>query len=453
MEAGRGDGEDGTRALLRFAAASAGEDVAGAEPASYDDARVDASSLGEAIAKEVFWDAGRPGLRLRDRAMAGVSLRHADLSGADLARSDLSGVKGAGIVLTDSCLEGTNFAGADLIGASLCAASAGEANFSEALLEDANLHGAHLRFARFADTIMDGANLSDADLWGANFNKAAAERADFRRSRLDESSLAGADMAAADFTGASLRQADLTGARLRGATLRDAVMDGANLAGADLTGAVLPNVSLSACMLTHARFAGAWLERTRMRSSQLGGQVGEEVAGDLEGAIESYIVLEQNFLSLGSKEDASWAYRRRRRVGRRLHGRESAAAFGKRKWATAGLSAAQWLGDSVAEWLCDYGESVGRVVRAFFAILIGFALLYWLTGSLGPREGFMVIRHSSAVVSYLLFSLDSMTKGGTSEVALRPSGELGLLLSSLQTVVGTILLGLFGFVLGARIRK
>ena len=111
-----------------------------------------------------------------------------------------------------------------------------------------------------------------------------------------------------------------------------------------------------------------------------------------------------------------------------------------------------WIGDSIAEWLCDYGESLLRVARAFLSILIVFAALYWLTGSLKAREGFSGT-HLWDPVNYLLFSLNSMTTVGTSEVALRPRGELGVLMSSLQTVIGTILLGLFGFVLGARIRN
>jgi len=51
------------------------------------------------------------------------------------------------------------------------------------------------------------------------------------------------------------------------------------------------------------------------------------------------------------------------------------------------------------------------------------------------------------VVDYLLFSLNSMTTVGTSEVGLKAGGQLGQLMSSIQTVLGTVLLGLFGFVL------
>ena len=233
------------------------------------------------------------------------------------------------------------------------------------------------------------------------------------------------------------------------------MLDGANLSGADLGGAVLPHVSLTSCDLSHVCFAGAWLERTRMRAHQLGGAVGEEAAGAFEAALESYIVLEQNFRSLGSAADASWAFRRRRRMGKRLHGQHARAAWARRDWRAAIRPSLGWLSDRAAEWLCDYGESVGRVARAFLLVLIGFAALYWLTGCLELRDAAPAPQggHDFAPVDYLLFSLDSMTTVGTSEVGLKPAGQFGVLLSSVQTVLGTVLLGLFGFVLGVRMRN
>lgn len=386
------------------------------------------------------------------RFVPGADLRGAALADANLAGVDLSGAKCSGVVLRNACVEGANFTDADLIGADFSSASAGEVNFTGALLEDANLHAARLRFALLNDAIMDGADLSDADLWGARLSKTAAERASFRNARLDESHLDGADLSESDFTAATLRRANLSAARLRRVTFRDAVLDGANLADADLSGAVLANVSLATCDLTHTRFAGAWLERTRMRAKQLGGAVGEEVAGELEAALDSYLVLEQNFVSLGSSEDASWAYRRKRRVGRALHWKQAVVAVKSNHGGTALLDFFKWTGDVAAEWLCDYGESLGNVVRAFFVIMLFFAFVYWATGSVTARAGFTMTR-GSALINYLLFSLNSMTTVGTSEVAFRAKGELGMLLSSLQTVIGTILLGLFGFVLGARIRR
>ncbi len=436
-----------TEALLRFTGQPGGKPL----PA-FDGADVSAAGLGSRVEGAPWWDAALGGVRLGGRDLAGASLRRANLSGADLAGADLSGTSCSGLVLRRGRLEEANFRGADLIGSVLTGVNAGEADFSDTLLEDANLSGARLRFANFTGAVMDGADLSGADLWGAKLSGIAAERASFRGSRLDETQLANADLGAAELVGATLRRANLVGARLHGANLREAVLDSADLAGADLSGAVLPHVSLISCNLRHVRFAGAWLERTRMRAHQLGGAIGEEAAGEFEAAREGYIVLEQNFRTLGSAEDASWAFRRRRRMVKRLNAQLARAALLRRDVVGAVVPGLRWLSDVAAEWICDYGESVMRVLRAFLVVLCCFAAAYWLTGCLEPREG-VATGAGFRLVDYLLFSLDSMTTVGTSEVGVRPSGQLGVLLSSVQTVIGTVLLGLFGFVLGVRMRN
>ncbi len=427
-----------TRALLAFADAFAPGAAAAGGPPGFDTA--DVSSPG----------ARKSGLHLRGAPLAGASLRHANLAGADMSQADLSGASCSGIVLDGARLEQAVFRDADLAGASLRRTDAGQACFAGALLEDVCLAGARLRFADFSGAVLDGADASDADLWGAQLSGVVAHRACLRGVLLDEVKLAGADLAGADLTGARLRRADLSGANLREAVLRDTVFDGATLTGVDFSGAVLPHVVLTGCDMSHARFAGAWLERTRFRARQLGGAIGEEIACDYAGAVEGYIVLEQNFRTLGNAQDASWAFRRRRRMGKFLHRSRAAAALQERRPTVVLGAALHWLSDVAAEWLCDYGESLTRILRALALVWLGCAAIYWLTGSLAPRAAGHAPMNS---VDYLLFSLDSMTSVGTGEVALRPAGQLGVLISSLQTVAGTVLLGLFGFVLGVRVRN
>lgn len=441
---------NGTEALLAYAGLAStvvepGEKV-------FDGADVSPAALAQHTTLPESLQDHRGGVNLRERNLVGASLRSAKLCKANLAAADLADAICPGIDLSEARLEGAHLMRTDLVGANLHCVDAGEANFTDALLEDAVLSHARLRFADFSSAILDGADLSHADLWGAKFRKSAADRVVFRNTQLEESSMVEADLAGADFSGARMQRVDLAGARLRNANLRDTVLEGANLAGADLSGAILPNLSLISCNLAHTRFAGAWLERTRMRAWQLNGLVGEEAEGDLQAALDSYVVLERNFQSLGISEDASWAYLRRRRVGRRLHRNQANAHWKRKERRAALLQCMLWLGDTLAQWLCDYGESLFRVARAFVFILFGFAVLYWLTGCLRVRDGFGNM-HLWGPINYLLFSLDSMTTVGTSEVGLKPANELGIFLSSMETVLGTVLLGLFGFVLGARIRS
>ena len=393
--------------------------------------------------------------------LANATLRGVDLSGADLAKADLTNASCAGIRLCEGRLEQTVLCRADLTGADLRDVRAGQAQFTASLLEDARLDRAKLRFANLDEAVLDGASLVEADLWGASMRDVALDRACLKGARLDEAEARGGTFLEADLSGASLRRADFSGASLRGATLRDTVVDGASFERADLAHAILPYVDMTSCNLVHARLAGAWLERTRMRAGQLGGAVGEEVERDYRGAYDAYTALELNFRSLGRGDDESWAYRRRRRMGKLGHRATFIETWRTGRWTRADVRlrvrhGGLYLVDAFIEWLSDYGESLGRVLRAFVVVLLLFALLYWATGCLAPREDMPASAHRGWAIEafdYLMFSLNSMTTVGPGQVEVRPDNGLAVLMSSMETVFGTVLLGLFGFVLGARMRR
>lgn len=426
----------------------------GSTALNLDGAAFAADGLRERAAAErpAWWDAARGGVRLAGLDLRGAGLRGADLSGASLGGSNLSGAKARAAKFRGAHLEQARFTGADLVGADLGNARAGEASFDDAMLEDAALAGAGLRYASFRSAILDGATLDGADLWGARLDGAEAQRASLRDARLNEASLAGADLTGADLENATLKRANLRGAMLKGTNLRGAQLDGATLDEADLSGARLPLVSLMGCGLHHVRFAGTWLERSHMQVGQLGGAIGEEVAGEFGAARDGYIALEQNFHSLGDSEAESWAFRKRRRMGKRDSLRRAGAAWRERRWRPALGHAASWLNDAFVEWLCDYGESLPRVARAFIAVLVFYALLYWVTGSLVSRDG-TALGPLRYVAELLAYSLGSMTTVGAGDVELRPTNDLVGLIVATQSIIGPILLGLFGFVLGNRLRR
>ena len=422
---------------------------------SLDGAALAADELRERAAAErpAWWDAERGGVNLAGLDLRGVGLRSADLSGASLGSSDLSGAKGPAVRLRGAHLELARFDGADLAGADLSDARAGEASFDQAMLEDASLANAGLRYASLREAILDGANLDGADLWGARLDGAEAQNASLRGARLDEASLAGADLSGANLEDATLKRTDLRGAKLTGANLRGADLDGAQLDGADLSSARLPLVALTGCGLHHVWLAGAWLERTHMRAGQLGGAIGEEVAGEFDAARDGYSVLEQNFDSLGDADAASWAFRQRRRMGKRESLRRARTCWRDGELRPGLVNAASWLSDVFAEWLCDYGESLPRVARAFAAVLVFYALIYGVTGSLVSSKGDAAPGLVPYAVELLLYSLGSMTTIGTGDAGLHPANALVALIGASQSIIGPILLGLFGFVLGNRLRR
>ena len=113
-----------------------------------------------------------------------------------------------------------------------------------------------------------------------------------------------------------------------------------------------------------------------------------------------------------------------------------------------------WLADSFVEWLCDYGESLWRVIRAFFTIVLAFALFYGVSGSLTRAAAANVARVPTRdPFDMLVFSFTNMLSTSAPDIGVKPANEAVALLVSLQGAVGIVLIGLFGYVLGNRMHR
>ncbi len=399
-----------------------------------------------------LWGGRRADLREAD--LAGARLGSADLRGADLRKADLAGATLGEADLTGAVLEGTDLHGADLAAASLREAALGEANLQGALLEDADLQDAGLRFANLREAALEGAHLERADLWGATLDGAILTRATLTGARIGEASLRGADLTGADLRDVDLGRSDLEGARLTGANLHGASLDSARLRGVVLSEARLRDLDLSTCDLAHIHVGGAQLDETRLRRDQLGGAIGEEVAGDYDAAATGYLALERNFVGLGDPDAGRWAYGKKRRMQKRAAWTRARGATGAHEWGTAARGYAACVSDQVVEWLCDYGESVPRVLGALVVAYLAFTLFYGLTGSVVRVTGDVlhpvrVTTHSP--LDLTVFSLASMTT--QSPLGMQPRDPAVQIPTGLETLVGIFLTGLLGFVIGNRIRR
>jgi uncharacterized protein YjbI with pentapeptide repeats len=387
--------------------------------------------------------------------LRGAILRHADLNRSRLMRAKLAGANLAGADLRGALLDGADLEGADLANARLEGASLGKADLRAALLEEANLDGASGRFAKLRGAILEGARIRRADLRGADLEGADLRGADLEGTELEEARLCAAKFAGASLRTCLLRQADLREADLTGTDLRGAILTGANLRDAILRDARLQEVGLSQCEIAHISLGGAKLDDTQLRLKQLDGAIGEELAGDFERAAQGYLALERNFESLGDHDAASWAYRRRRRMQKREALAQARAAWSGRRWRAAFGRYAQYTSDQLVEWMCDYGESVPRVLRALAVVYVAFTLIYALAGSVvreieRPGGSVRVPTHNPIVAA--IFSLLVMTTGSPAG-GLAPRGDFTLLLIGVEGFLGVALTGLLGFVLGNRIRR
>ncbi|MER2253004.1 pentapeptide repeat-containing protein [Methylorubrum podarium] len=397
-----------------------------------------------------WWAKETGGLDLAGADLADARLEETDLSGANLRRASLAGVLARSAGFAGACVEEADFSGADLSGARFTGIAGGQASFREAMIEDADFSGATMRFARLDKALLDGARFEGADLWGTDFTGADADDSVFRKARLDEANLSDCNLTGADFEDASLKKARLVGSRLRGANFSGARLDGADLSGADFSRTSLVRLDLTACKLRHARFAGAWLEGVRLSVEQIGGMVGEEEAGEYEAAQASYLALERNLQSIGSHEGASWAYKRGRRMGRRHAGVRAREAFSTRDLRGTLSHGYRWVADRFVEWLCDYGESLSRIARAFLVGILLFAAAYGATGGLFHEGANTPTYNPLDLVSY---SALNMMTANPPEIGVKPLGRVTNLLVGFQGAAGIVLMGLFGFVLGNRLRR
>ena len=225
----------------------------------------------------------------------------------------------------------------------------------------------------------------------------------------------------------------LAGAKLRGADLRRSVPAGADLSGADLSDARLQGLDLSGCRLAGARLRGAWLDKTRIGRDQLGEAVGEELAGDFDEARLAYLGLERHFqdratpgrragpiADAGGCRSSTPSARGRRRAGR---GRPRGALGGYGNYAS----------DLIVEWVCDYGESITRILRTMVLVYVAFTILYGVAGSVVDSDTGQITRDPGDLA---IFSLLAMTTPGNPPVGLAPRNVSVHILTGLQALLG-----------------
>jgi uncharacterized protein YjbI with pentapeptide repeats len=406
----------------------------------------------------------------RDGRLGGVDLAEADLAGADLREANLRGANLRGALLRGSDLRSAELGGADLTGTNAEEANAAEvdlagatldravlngANLIDAIAEEIRAEGAMLRFTLLDRAAFEDATLDGSDLWGARLDGADLRNASLKRVRLQEASLKGAHLYNVNLTGADLRGADLRGATLDDSDLRGALLEGADLRGASLRGARLQEVDLSETRLQGACVGKAWLERTRMHRGQFGESIGDEAGGDYQEAAQGYLALEHNFDVLGDHEAVSWAYRKRRRMRKRQALQEARLAWRERRWSDAVDGYRTFVLDGLVEAICDYGESVWRVVVTLFFVYCCSFVLYGTTGSVVRVATGEVVGFGSArdLIDLGTFALTSMTSPEGPSVGLAPRDASVHLFTGFQVILSVALTGLLGFVLGNRIRR
>ena len=179
----------------------------------------------------------------------GISWPGANLSGVELSSASLNRAD-----LTQARFDGTTALSAQFNRASLRGALLNDFKASGAGFWRADLSEVVAKRADFATAQLQQADLSEAELISANFQGADLSGACLSGANLADAFLVGAEIADADFT-----NADLGYTRLKNLSLRQAKLAGANLAHAQADGCDLEYVELAAPDFSWASLVGAYL--------------------------------------------------------------------------------------------------------------------------------------------------------------------------------------------------
>ncbi len=406
---------------------------------------------------------GPEGLDLAGEDLRGINLSRDTIQGElEQVREEDSTVKPVwvsdltnGINLEEADLQGTDLGGANLQGADLWRADLQGANLRVAKLQKADMGEATLRRVDLM-----GANLQEADLGGADLQGAEMWGADLQRANLVGADLQRANLRGANLQGSDLSVAKLQEASLRGARLQEVDVGEANLQKADLMGANLTRVDLlSAANIEQIRLYRAILDHTQLTKDQLGEALRDELGGEWSWAREAYLALKNNFEQIRRHDDATWAYRKERRMEKLGAWQRAQETQKARRWKEAASNYVKVAADQVVELLCDYGASVGRVLVTLGIVWVLFAFIYGVVGGVGGTwqgsadAGSQPTRYiTRCPVNLLVFSLGTMTAIQPAGLEAFPSWWMRFFMP-IQTAMGIALFGLLGFVAGHRIRR
>jgi uncharacterized protein YjbI with pentapeptide repeats len=375
-----------------------------------------------------------------------------------------------------------------------------KANLSRAHLEGAYLSAAHLEGANLIEAYLEGASLKGAYLEGAALVGARLEGAVLVGAQLEETVLIGARLEGALLSWTRLEGASLRGANLKGADLIEACLEGTDLRGANLEEANLRGASLKKADLRQAHFRDSalsiledgGLNRVRLYQTYFRGvlslryeqflenenprgksTIWEHTEGRFSEAKDIYKTLKGYFEDAGDYEGANWAYKNEQDMEKLMYvPRWARWLYPAWKWEPSQEedergkvfwkpSIVEWLRLEIADKLAGYGLSLSRPLMWLALISGAFTIIYIAGGMVTaiPGCGYAELagsaRHDCAptynLIDNFLFSLGALTS--TEIGTLRPYlSHVGILIT-IEILLGIALTGLFGFVLGNKLRN
>lgn len=320
-----------------------------------------------------------------------------------------------GAILKGACLDGVNLKGANLEGA----------NLSDAYLKGADLSTAHLESAHLRHAHLEGSYLYHAHLAGAYLYEAHLQKADLSNCHLENAAL----------VQCHLEDASLSSAYMSGADFRRAHLDHTNLCYTHLEDANLKYAHLERAFIVKAHLENSNFEQAIVDGSTLFWTCHVDRNTNFRG-----VALDCVRVDTGTKQLLEYNIRR----------------MNWEQW----YEEHPWLRFPVKGFwqISDYGLSTRQIITLFFKLVILFAAIYYVWGSIdhylmgvqnrpGIVSNLFVDRYGLKIAWWLVplrtlyFSIVTMTTLGFGDMYANAQSFWGHILLSIQVVLGYVLLG------------
>ena len=346
--------------------------------------------------------------------------------------------------LSDLDLDGRDFSGCQLKNLRFVALGQSrplrQLNFKGAKLEDLIFDEAELEACDFDQARLERVSFKRCQMKRCRFRQTQMAWSDFRYSEIDNATFEEAQINYCDFYRLTFAGVIIfRRARIRHSSLFYTYFnEAATIRRENLVGDRIVQEQRRA----YAHFLKSWHsqgtgERQNDNNKVSDWSPDKSLRNRYADAEDIYKTLNGLWNSRGFLGDANWAYVK----GKQMERRRMMADWPRaRPWVKLhSLSAIVW--NYASDWLFGYGENIWRIIRTYVALVFIFSFLIYGHPELSFQD----------YATALLASLKNMV--AMTDDSLRGISPLVDFLNIIQTTLGILITGIFGFVLGNKIRN
>jgi len=178
-------------------------------------------------------------------------------------------------------------------------------------------------------------------------------------------------------------------------------------------------------------FSNTLLRNTNFTKSQIENHILQEEKKEFSQAREVYLILKNNFHSLGRYEDESWAFKKEKDMERKSNFHFKTIP--------------KWLWSCFLNGIFGYGEQPGKVIISAISIILIFTFLFMSSGISNASIGGFT---SNNFLDCVYFSVITFTTLGYGD--FRPLEGWGRIFAGTEAFIGALMMALFVYTFARR---